>query len=324
MKKIIGIGNPIVDEIAFVEESFLKEIEGAKGGMELLDETQLERIKSLLPKPLNKIPGGSAGNTAFALARLGTQTAYLGKIGNCAVGNFYKESFTQLGGQTHAFKVGNSPNGNCLSLVTPDGERTMRTSLGAAIHLSPNEISKEDFLGYDHVHIEGYMIHNQDVLYKTLDIAKSNNCTVSYDLASFEIVNALRDSIKSILMDYVDILFANEDEAFAFTNEAEFDSVKSAQVLNEFSDIAVVKLGAEGSIIAANNSISKVEANPVDQVIDTTGAGDLWAAGFLHGWAQGKSLEESARLGSLLGAAVVQTQGGSLDESQWETVLRTV
>tara|TARA_A100001015_G_scaffold291564_2_gene365909 strand:+ start:1516 stop:2490 length:975 start_codon:yes stop_codon:yes gene_type:complete len=324
MKKILGIGNPIVDEIAFIEETFLKQIDGAKGGMELLDEDQLEAIKSLLPKKLNKIPGGSAGNTAFALARLGTHTGYLGKVGNCPTGNFYKESFTELGGFAHAIKVGDRSNGNCLSLVTPDGQRTMRTSLGAAMHLSADEITKNDIAGYDHVHIEGYMIHNKDVLYKSLDLAKSNNCTVSYDLASFEIVNSMRDEIKTILSDYVDLLFANEDEAAAFTSETEFDPMHTAQLLNQFSQVAVVKLGANGSIIASENKLSKVEAVPVDKVVDTTGAGDLWAAGFLHGWAIGKSLEESAEIGSLLGAAVVQTQGSSLDESQWDSILKTI
>ena len=323
MKRIIGIGNPIVDEIAFVEESFLEQIQGAKGGMELLESSQLESIKSLLPNngKGDKIPGGSAGNTAFALARLGTQTGYLGKVGNCAIGEFYKTAFSELGGRTDAFKLGDIPNGNCLSLVTPDGQRTMRTSLGAATNLSPSEITKEDFLDYDHVHIEGYMIYNQSVLEKTLDLAKSNNCTISYDLASFEIVNRMRDTVKTLLSDYVDILFANEDEAAAFTTESPFDPIKSAQYLNEYSQVAIVKLGAEGSVISENKKVTKVKALPVDRVVDTTGAGDFWAAGFLHGWAKGKSLEESAWIGSLLGAAVVQNQGGSLNERQWESIL---
>ena len=163
MKRIIGLGSPIIDEIAFVDDAFLEKVSGSKGGMELLTESELESIKSEINQELVQIAGGSAGNTIFALARLGIQTSFIGKIGNCASGDFYKESLAQHGGSTQSFKIGKIPNGKCLSLVTPDGQRTMRTSLGAAMTLAEDELNPSDFQDYDHLHIEGFLILNKDL-----------------------------------------------------------------------------------------------------------------------------------------------------------------
>ena len=144
---LIGIGSPIVDAIALVEESFVAQIDGDKGGMVLVDAPTIASLIASLPKAAVAAPGGSAGNTLFALARMGASTSFLGKIGNCAEGDFYRESFAKLGGDASRFKIGKVPNGRCLSLVTPDGERTMRTDLGAAMTLAPEEISVSDFAG---------------------------------------------------------------------------------------------------------------------------------------------------------------------------------
>ena len=324
MKKIIGLGSPIIDEIAFVDEAFINSIEGAKGGMELLDNQGIESLKVRLKKELPRIPGGSAGNTAFALARLGTTTGLLGKIGNCASGAYYKEAFSQLGGITDSLKIGSSENGKCLSLVTPDGERTMRTSLGAAISLAPEELSDADFAPYDHAHIEGYLIHNRAVFDKALELARSNNCTISFDLASFEIVEQLRDDLKYILKEYVDIVFANEDEACAFAEHDTFDPTASTKLLSDYCETAVIKLGAEGALISRDQKLLQTEALLVEKVVDTTGAGDLWAAGFLHGLSNDKSLEDSAYIGALLGSAVVQKQGSAIDELQWNSIFEYI
>ncbi len=324
MKKIIGLGSPIIDEIAFVDEAFIDSIEGDKGGMELVDDPGIETLKSRLNQDFQKTAGGSAGNTAFALARLGTQAGFLGKIGNCDSGTYYKKAFSELGGITDSFKVGTSENGKCLSLVTPDGQRTMRTSLGAAISLGPEELSNQDFAPYDHVHIEGYLIHNRPVLDKALQLARASKCTISFDLASFEIVNQLRDELKFILKEYVDIVFANEDEALAFTQHDIFDAKGSAEILGDFCDTVVIKLGAKGSLIYNGSKSIHTEAQAIDQLVDTTGAGDLWAAGFLHGLSLGKSLEDSAYIGALLGSAVVQVQGSALEPLQWSSILEKV
>ena len=324
MKKIVGLGSPIIDEIAFIEDAFLKNLSGAKGGMELLPESELAQIKSDIGQDLQRIPGGSAGNTIFALARLGISTGFIGKIGNCASGRYYKETLAQYGGNTDSLKEGSTQNGNCLSLVTPDGERTMRTALGAAIELSEDELSDADFKNFDHLHIEGFMIHNPKVLKKSLQLAKSNNCTVSFDLASFEIVNQSKKALKNLLKNSVDMVFANEEEAAAFTERPLSEAKASAEILHELCPTAVVKIGAEGCIIASDQTLHHSEAIRVDSVIDTTGAGDFWAAGFLHGWAQQKSITESARRGALLGSSVIQNHGATLEESQWAEILEQI
>lgn len=320
---IIGIGSPIVDAIAQVQESFVEQIDGDKGGMVLVDAPTITGlIETLLEAPI-AAPGGSAGNTLFALARMGASTSFLGKTGNCSPGAFYRDSFAKLGGDPSRFKIGDVPNGRCLSLVTPDGERTMRTDLGAAMTLAPEEISAADFAGCAHAHIEGYLLFNEALMRRVLGSAKEAGCTISLDLASFEVVNATKSILPEFLRDYVDIVFANEEEGTAYTGIAD-DYPAIALQLSELCDIAAVKVGARGSYIAQAGKVEKVEPMHAAHVVDTTGAGDLWAAGFLYGWSQKRPLAECARIGSILGAAVVQEQGSVLPEHVWQDILANI
>jgi len=320
---IIGIGSPIVDAIALVEESFVAQIDGDKGGMVLVDAPTITGLIESLPQAAVAAPGGSAGNTLFALARMGASTSFLGKTGNCTEGSFYRDSFAQLGGDASRFKIGAVPNGRCLSLVTPDGERTMRTDLGAAMTLAPEEISAADFAGCAHAHIEGYLLFNEALMRRVLESAKEAGCTISLDLASFEVVNATKTILPELLRDYVDIVFANEEEGNAFTSITE-DYPAMALKLAELCDIAAVKVGAHGSYVAHAGKVEKIEPMHAAHVIDTTGAGDLWAAGFLYGWSQKRPLAESAKIGSILGAAVVQEQGSVLPEHVWDDILNSI
>ncbi|MFQ3242565.1 MAG: sugar/nucleoside kinase (ribokinase family) [Lentimonas sp.] len=320
---IIGVGSPIVDAIAQVENSFIEQIDGDKGGMVLVDAAGINALLEALPDQPVKAPGGSAGNTLFTLARMGCQTSFLGKTGNCSEGEFYREQFAQLGGDCARFKIGEVPNGQCVSLVTPDGERTMRTNLGAAMTLAPEEISAADFAGCDHAHIEGYLLFNEALMMRVLESAKEAGCTISLDLASFEVVNATSAILPAILSDYVDIVFANEEEAEAFTG-IEGDIPAMAKKLAKHCDIVAVKVGAHGSYIAHAGTITKIEPMHAANVIDTTGAGDLWAAGFLHGWSRQQSLYKAAKAGSILGAAVVQVQGSVLPPHVWDDVMSAI
>jgi sugar/nucleoside kinase (ribokinase family) len=320
---IIGVGNPIVDAIAHVDHAFLARIPGEKGGMVLVESPQLAELIDHLPAPAATAPGGSAGNTLFALARMGAATSFLGKVGNCETGGFYRDRFSQLGGDCSRFKIGNVPNGRCLSLVTPDGERTMRTNLGAAMTLRPEEISVDDFAGCTHAHIEGYLLFNEALMLRVIEAARAAGCTVSLDLASFEVVQAARDILPDLLRSSVDIVFANEEEGEAFTGVRD-DYPAMARALAQYCSIAAVKVGARGSYIASKDQVDHVEPMHAAQVVDTTGAGDLWAAGFLYGWSRGRSLAESARIGSILGAAVVQEQGSVLPEHVWDDILNTI
>jgi sugar/nucleoside kinase (ribokinase family) len=251
---------------------------------------------------------------------MGATTSFLGKTGNCTDGGFYRDRFAQLNGDVSRFKIGDVPNGRCLSLVTPDGERTMRTDLGAAMTLSPDEISVNDFAGCDHAHIEGYLLFNEALMRRVLECAKEAGCTISLDLASFEVVNATKAILPELLKEYVDIVFANEEEGAAFTG-LENDYPAMALQLASLCEIAAVKVGAHGSYVAQGDWVEKVEPMHAARVVDTTGAGDLWAAGFLYGWSLKRPITECAKIGSILGAAVVQVPGSVLGESQWESII---
>lgn len=322
-QKIIGVGSPIVDTVTQVDESFIEQINGAKGGMVYVETDTIENLLGKAPNEAIKSPGGSAGNTLFALARMGNQSAFIGKTGNCENGIFYRKSFQALGGDSTRFKIGSVPNGQCLSLVTPDGERTMRTHLGAAMTLLPEEISAVDFDGYQHAHIEGYLLFNEALMRSVLIAAKEAGCTISLDLASFEVVQASQAILPQILKDFVDIVFANEEEGHAFTEKGG-DYSNMALDLAQYCQVAVVKVGAHGSYVASGSDVQKAEAFVAKQVIDTTGAGDLWAAGFLHGWAQKMELLECAKIGSILGAAVVEQHGSALPQAVWESILHKI
>jgi len=317
---LIGVGSPIVDAIASVDENFIQQIDGDKGGMVLVDAETIARLIAQVQGDTTAAPGGSAGNTLFALSRMGASTRFLGKTGNCSQGAFYRNRFAELGGDGQCFKIGDIPNGRCLSLVTPDSERTMRTDLGAAMTLSQDEISVEDFASCTHAHIEGYLLFNQALMMHVLKCAKTAGCTISLDLASFEIVNATKDILPTILKDYIDIVFANEEEGQAFTGIAN-DYPAMAKALAEFCDVAAVKVGAHGSYVAHAGAVEKIEPVHAAHVVDTTGAGDLWAAGFLFGWSQQRPLLECGNIGSTLGAAVVQEQGSVLPEHVWQDIL---
>jgi len=321
---IIGVGSPIVDSIAQVDHSFLQDIDGEKGGMVLTDALTIGKLLERVPQAPAVTPGGSAGNTLFALAKMGVATRFLGKTGNCERGRFYQNRFTELGGDTSRFKIGDLANGHCLSLVTPDGERTMRTDLGAAMTLTPDEISAADFEACDHAHIEGYLLFNPNLMQRVLESAKEAGCSISLDLASFEVVHAAKDALPGILKNYIDIVFANEEEGAAFTG-IENDYPAMAKELARLCQVAAVKVGAHGSYLAQTGAeVQKIEPMHAARVIDTTAAGDLWAAGFLYGWSRQQPLAKCAQIGSILGAAVVQEEGSELPQHVWDDILSQI
>lgn len=317
---IAGVGSPVVDQVAQVPNNFLETIHGEKGGMELVDEDELAILLASLPKPPISSPGGSAGNTIFALARLGLSCRLIGVVGDDLPGKYYRDAFVMRGGDSSRILTRKTmPTAQCLSLVTPDGERTMRTHLGAAASLAIEDISSRDFSGCSHVHLEGYLLFNQDLMRHILQEAKSAGCTVSIDLASFEVVHAAGQLLPELLDEYVDMVFANEEEAEAFTGTD--DPETCLEELSKYADLVAIKYGAEGAVIRRGEETCRVAAVPVHEVVDTTGAGDMWAAGFLFGLGGGKSLEHCGNFGSLLGAAVVQQQGTDIPEAKWNLVL---
>lgn len=315
--ELIGVGNPIVDLLTHVEDAFLAQIGAEKGGMVLVDGDALATLRASLAGEVMQAPGGSAGNTTFTAARLGLKCAYLGKTGGDPLGAFYRERFAEYGGDTSRFKTGELPNGQCLSLITPDSERTMRTYLGAAMTLAPEDVSVEDFRGCRHAHVEGYLLFNPDLLLKVLRCAKEAGCTVSLDLASFEIVRAAKADLPEILETHVDVVFANEEEAGALLGD-HLAYPEQARTLARLCSVAAVKVGKDGAHLAQDDTCVHVPAEPITRLVDTTGAGDQWAAGFLYGWLNGDSLEDAGKLAAKLGAAAVQVLGAELPEESIE------
>ncbi|MFO7821564.1 MAG: adenosine kinase [Lentisphaeria bacterium] len=317
--KLIGIGSALVDQLAYVDEEFVSNIHGAKGGMELLDNPAMVELLGALPEDPHRVPGGSAANTVVGAARLGIKTGLLAKVGNDEAGSFYRRAAVEAGVDDQAFKVSEDiATGSCISLVTPDSERTMRTYLGAAATLAPENITVHDFEGFSHVHLEGYLLFNETLIMHVLECAKAAKCKVSLDLAAPEVVTANLDKLPRILEEYIDIVLANEEEAAAFAGTR--DEMEALNELSELCEIAVVKLGKRGALIAHAGETYSVPAFPVEAV-DTTGAGDLWAAGFLAGLLKGRPLNVCGEWGAKVAAEVIKVTGAAVPEEAYLRLL---
>ncbi len=320
MARLLGIGAGLLDRLAHVPEQFLDSIDGAKGGMELIEFPRMQDILDRLPQPPVQAPGGSAANTVMAFARLGGSAGILAKIGDDQTGDFYLRQFRAAGVDTAACKqIDDIPTGSCLSLITPDSQRTMRTFLGASATMRPEEITAEDLRGYSHLHLEGYLLFNRELLTQILRRARQANCQVSLDLGAPEVVDGARDLLPDLLHQYVDMVFANQDEAMAYCGNRNPEA--GLRKLAEVCPLAAVKLGADGALLRRADEMQRIPARRATAV-DTTGAGDLWAAGFLYGVVNHFPLAQAGALGARLGAEVVQTTGAVLAEQTWKQIRR--
>jgi sugar/nucleoside kinase (ribokinase family) len=319
--ELIGVGSPIMDLLAPVPEAFLAQVAGAKGGMVLVDPPEMERILALLACPPACTTGGSAANATLNATRLGLRTTFLGKLGNDGLAETYRRRFEAAGVDSSRFKHAALPNARCLALVTPDAQRTMRTCLAAAMTLAPSEISPADFRGCRHAHIEGYLAFNQALADAVLDSARAAGCTVSLDLASFEVVNASRDWLRGQLRRGLDVVFANEDEIRALFQDQSSDYAVLARRLAGYGVLAAVKIGKDGAWLAQGETLHRVAPVAVPDVVDTNGAGDAWAAGFLFGHLRGWPLPACGGLASLLGAETVRHLGPIIPDSAWKDTL---
>jgi sugar/nucleoside kinase (ribokinase family) len=315
--ELIGVGNPIMDLLAHVDDAFLKQhVAGEKGGMVLVDDEDIVGLLRHIGDRIAMMPGGSAANTTLGATKLGLKTTFLGKIGGDITAEHYYENFVAAGGDGSRFKRATLPNGRCLSMVTPDGQRTMRTHLGAAMTLRPEEITVEDFKGCRHAHVEGYLMFNPALAEKVMSTARAAGCTLSLDLASFEVVNIARDWIFAQLRQGIDVVIGNEDEAKSlFRRDDSYENY--ARELAQFGGVAAVKMGKEGAWVAQGSELHRIFPVSVERVVDTTGAGDAWAAGFLYGYLRGKSLALAGAIGSRLGAETVQHLGAAIPDIHW-------
>lgn len=321
---LVGVGSPIMDLLAPVSEDFLRRIGGEKGGMVLVDEAEMARMVSLLGAEPAMTTGGSAANATLGAARLGLRTAFLGKLGGDPVAERYIGRFRALGVDPSRFKRAPQPNARSLILVTPDAQRTMRTSLGAAMTLSPAEISEADFRGCRHAHIEGYLVFNRALCAAVLDAARGAGCTISLDVPSFEVIAGARDWLFDQFRRGIDIVFANEDEIRALFPGNTGDYASLAAGLADCGVLAAVKLGRDGALVARRGELYRIPPVPVDDPRDSNGAGDAWAAGFLTGYLRGRPLAACGAMGSVLGAETVRHLGPHIPDALWPDVRRRV
>ena len=318
MDKIIGIGNALVDILARIgDEKTLKDLRLPVGSMQLIDENRLAEMQQVLAGlSTEKSTGGAASNTVCALACLGASPAFIGKIGDDAIGAFYEESLHNIGVTTHLFR-GDCHSGQVSAFVLPDGERTFATYLGAADTLEASDLNKTLFEGYSYLYIEGYLLQDHELILRAMQLAKEAGLQVCLDMASYNVVEAEREFFDMLVCKYVDIVFANEAEAYAYTNKEPNGAL--LEIASKCS-VAVVKLGAGGSIVKKGTESICVEPYPVKEVVDTTGAGDFYAAGFLYALTSGYSLGKCAQVASVLAGYVIQTVGTTLSPKVWDEI----
>lgn len=318
MDKIIGLGNALVDVLATLkDDSVLHEMELPKGSMQLIDEAKLKQINEKF-KTLETYfaTGGSAGNTILGLACLGAETGFIGKIGADDYGKFFKDNCIK-NGIDEKLQVCDLPSGVASTFISPDGERTFGTYLGAASSLKAEDLTPDMFKGYTYLYIEGYLVQDHAMILRAIELAKEAGLQICLDMASYNIVEGDLEFFTTLINKYVDIVFANEEEAKAFTGK------EPEEALNEIAkmcSIAIVKMGAKGSCIKKGTEKVCVEAIPVKNVVDTTGAGDYFAAGFLYGLTCGYSLEKCAAIGSILSGNIIQVIGANMNAEHWNEI----
>jgi sugar/nucleoside kinase (ribokinase family) len=318
MKKVLGIGNALLHVICFLESDLLLEAFSLpKGSMQLVDagkSAQIEQSAGSLSRFMAS--GGSAANTIHGLARLGVDTAFIGTIGEDAFGKYFEDDMVSCHINPILHK-GTMGTGRAIALISQGGERTFATYLGAAVELSADMLNDDLFSTYEHIHIEGYLVPNQLLMEKAFKLARKHNRSASLDLASYNIVEANLEYLKRMISVYKPLVFANEEEAFSFTGQS--DPEKALDYISEMTPTAVVKVGSKGSLVFHHGKKYHVKALS-SNCIDTTGAGDLYAAGYIYGYINDMDPEISGRIGSLLAGKVIEEAGAKICRSSWDYI----
>lgn len=318
MDKIIGMGNALVDVLVRTDDdSLLEKLHLPKGSMQLIQEDTLSEIRKYTSgMKIHRSTGGSAGNTVCALAALGANPGFIGKIGQDETGAFFGDTLRQRGVNA-LLATCDLPSGIASTFISTDGERTFGTYLGAAVTLRAEDLSRKMFAGYNYLYIEGYLLQDHDLMLRAVQLAKEEGLQVCLDMASYNVVEAERDFFDQLIVKYVDIVFANESEALAYTGKAPHEALE--EIASKCS-IAVVKTGKEGSLVKKGTEVIQLLSCPVDNVLDTTGAGDFYAAGFMYGLTCGYSLEKCVQISTILATAVIQEVGTTLPAKKWDEI----
>jgi sugar/nucleoside kinase (ribokinase family) len=317
MKKILGIGNALVDVMTVIDnDSILAKFGLPKGSMTLVDNEKSEMVKSGTMNCRKSLAsGGSAANTIHGLAMLGAETGFIGSIGKDETGDFFENDLSKAGVETYLIRR-ESVTGTAVALISPDTERTFATHLGAAVELSAQDLNPDHFRGYEILYLEGYLIYNKPLITEACRIAKKNNMIIAIDMASYNVVETNLYALKEIVDYYADIVFANEEETRAFTGLGPEDALEK---ISENAQVAVVKVGKEGSWLKRGEELIKIGVLPV-QSRDTTGAGDLYASGFLFGYANNLSLEKCGLIGALTAGKVIEIIGARINKESFTEI----
>lgn len=322
MASILGIGNALTDILAILpDDTLLQELAFPKGSMQHVDRETGNRIwEKLKPLGADLVAGGSAANTINGAATFGMESGFIGKVGDDDLGSLFKSNQEKDGIRSILLK-GDNPTGRAMVLITPpNAERTFAVYLGAALELVPDDLHPEWFEGWDYFHIEGYLVQNQATVRRAIELAKAAGCRISIDLASYNVVEANLEFLHEIVEEYVDIVFANETEAEAFTGLPPREALDS---IARICDTAVVKIGKDGSMVRRGDELHFIKARPA-AAIDATGAGDLYAAGFLYAHSIGMPLKTCGDIGSAIAAKVVEVVGTKIDQPRWNAAKKEI
>ncbi len=306
MPRVLGIGNALMDTIVpMADERLFAEWKLVKGGMQVVTLDMLEEMHRLAATSgMMRSVGGSACNAIRGIAHLGLQTGFIGKIGRDETGDRVLEDLRRSRVQP-LLRYSRARTGEVIAFVTRDSDRTLVTFLGASGTLNAQDLREEDFVGYDHLHLEGYTVPNHDLFLRALDLAERCHLTVSLDLSNDDIVDMNRELLGRVIPQYVDILFANEMEIRAFTGR---DVDVGMRELSQWCDVVVVKLGARGAV--ARQGDHEACSNGLQVCcVDSTGSGDMFAAGFLYSHLMEQSLEESLACANQMASEIIQVYG---------------
>lgn len=318
---VIGLGNALMDIVVHIEdEQIIDRLSLAKAGMTMIDlHTHHQIMKLIENKPYSYVAGGSAANTLNGLVNMGGKGAFIGKVGRDMTGEQFAKDQIYNHIVPYLEISETDPSGKCVSLVHQDGERTMATFLGAAITMTPFSVSEESLVGYKVLYVEGYLVYNRDLVESAMIKAKAQGLMVALDLSSYNVVDDNFEYLNYLVDKYVDIIFANQEEACSFTG---CDAEQALELLSARCSVAIVKIGAKGSLIGVG--AERFKAGVVDAVaLDKTGAGDLYAAGFLWGYCKGLDYLKSAKIGAVLSSKVIEVMGTKMDQATWQQI-RTI
>lgn len=310
---VYGVGNALVDIQAHVSDEFLVEIDYAKGVMTLVGEpTQRDVLRRLDGKSVTRCAGGSAANTIVGIAQFGGRAGYCGKVGDDATGRFFLEDLRQLGVRIEAPPVAGQMNGTCVILITADAQRTMLTNLSVSATLAPEDIREEELRHAKYVYIEGYLFAGEptrSAALRAIELAKRHGVKVAFTVSDPFLIQYHRDEFWKLIEGPVDLLFCNLDESRALTGL--HDPIECAREIHRHAENVALTMGGEGSVLMHNGEVIPIESIPV-QAVDTTGAGDMYAAGILYGITNGLTWKQSGRLASHAAARVVSQLGARL------------